>query len=458
MKKLAIILLSFSFFTLQSCKKELETLGEPPTEADAAFTYSASPESDNILIFKASNPDVVAKWNFGNNSLGQGTEARGSYPYAGTYEVTLTVFTKGGSASTTQEIIIAENDLTLLDDPIFNFLTGGIDVGSKTWVIDSAYDGHFGVGPNPSDPTLGDIPNYYAATANEKAGAGMYDDKYIFSIDGFKFDMITHGNVYLNSEQAGNFAGSYEASVGDYTAPYDNQLGKTWDLTQDGEMILTLSSGAFIGYNTGVNTYKIISIDDNEMFIRQLDAANPDLAWYHRLVVEGYDSGGSGGGTDTTGNGGGGGGNDSTAYVLPIDFESEDPVFTAFGNSSYAIIDNPDASGINTSSRVLETVHGNETWAGLFVDLQEKLDFSAETTITFKIWAPVTGTVRVKLEDQASSSTNVEKDVDVTTANQWVELSVDFTGEPVAYDRLVMFPGWGVGDAETFYLDDLDQQ
>jgi PKD repeat protein len=459
MKKLALLFLSFSFLTIQSCKKELETLGEPPTEADAAFTYTTSPESDNILIFKASNPEVIAKWNFGNNSLGEGVEARGIYPKAGTYNVTLTVFNKGGSASSSQQVIILEDDLSLLDDPIFNFLTGGIDLGSKTWVIDSNYSGHFGVGPNPSDAAFGDFPNYYEAGANEKTGAGMYDDKYIFTLDGFKFDMITHGDVYLNSEQAGNFAGSYEASVGDYTAPYDNQLNKTWNLTQDGDIILTLSSGTFIGYNTGINTYKIVSIDDNEMFIRQLDAANGDLAWYHRLVVEGYDSGGSGGGTDTTGNGGGGGGgNDSTAYVLPIDFENEDPVFNAFGNSTYAIIDNPDTSGINSSARVLETVHGNETWAGIFVDLQDKLDFSSETTITFKIWAPVTGTVRVKLEDQASSSTFVEKDVDVTVANQWVELSVDFTGELVAYDRLVMFPGWGVGDAETFYLDDLDQQ
>ena len=112
MKKLAILFLALSFITLQSCKKELETLGEPPTTADAAFTYSASPESDNIIIFKATNSDVIAKWNFGNNSLGEGIEARGIYPKAGTYPATLTVFNKGGSASTTQEVIIIEDDLS----------------------------------------------------------------------------------------------------------------------------------------------------------------------------------------------------------------------------------------------------------------------------------------------------------------------------------------------------------
>ena len=456
MKKLALLFLSVSLFTLQSCKKDLEELGAPPTAADAAFTYSASPESDNIIIFKASNPDVIAKWNFGNNTLGAGIEARGIYPTADTFTVTLTVFNKGGSASSSQEIVIAEDDLSLLDDPIFTFLTGGVEIGSKTWVIDSNYDGHFGVGPNPTDPAFGEVPHYYSAEPNQQTGNGMYDDKYIFSLDGFKFDMITHGDVFVDALQESKFPGATLTDP-DYVAPYENQFDKTWSLTQDGEIILTLSSGAFMGFYTGTNEYKIVSIDENEMVIRNVDAGDPALAWYHRLVVEGYDSGGSGSGTDTTGNGGGGT-NDSTAYVLPIDFELEDPVFSPFGNSTYAVIDNPDTSGINTSTRVLETVHGNETWAGLFVDLQDKLDFSTETTITFKIWAPVTGTVRVKLEDQASSTTFVEKDVDLTTANEWVELSVDFDGEPVSYNRLVVFPGWDVGDAETFYLDDLDQQ
>lgn len=458
MKKLALLIVTLSLLSTYSCKKEDYQLGPAPTEADAAFTYAASSESDNIIVFTASNPDIVAKWNFGNGSLGEGKTARGIYPEAGTYTAVLTVFTKGGSASTSQDIVIAEDDLSLLDDPLFNILTGGIDIGSKTWVVDSNYAGHFGVGPNPSDPAFGDFPNYYEAAANEKAGGGMYDDKYIFSLEGFKFDMITHGDVYINSEQANNFPGSFEASVGDYTAPYENQLGKSWTLTQGDENILTLSSGAFIGYNTGVNSYKIVSIEENEIFLRQLDAANGELAWYIRLVAEGYDSGG-GGGNDTTGNGGGGGGGDTTdMYTLPIDFETVDPVFTVFGNSTYSIIDNPDASGINTSTRVLETVHGNETWAGLFVDLIDPLDFSTETTITFKIWAPVTGTVRVKLEEQSNQNSAVEKDVNVTTVNEWVELSVDFSGEAATFDRLVLFPGWGVGDPDTYYLDDIDQQ
>lgn len=452
MKKLALIFLSLSLFTFQSCQKDLEELGAPPTAADAAFTYSASPESDNIIIFKASNPDVITQWNFGNNTLGVGLEAKGIYTTANTYTVTLTVFNKGGSASSSQEIVIAQDDLSLLDDPIFTFLTGGVEIGSKTWVIDSNYAGHFGVGPNPSDATIGDFPNYYEAGANEKVGSGMYDDKYIFTLAGFRFDMITHGDVFIDDLQASNFPGATDLTD-DKIAPYENQLDKSWRISQEDEIILTLSSGAFIGFNTGSKDYKIVSINDNEMFIRQADEGDNALAWYHRLVVEGYDSGD--GNIDTTGNGGGG---DTNLFSLPMDFELIEPVFSPFGNSTYTVIDNLDTSGINTSARVMETVHGNELWAGIAVSLTEALDFSTQTTITFKLWAPVTGNVLVKLEEQTNAQSFVEIEIPVTTANQWIEITADFAGEPTLYDKLVLFPGWNNGDAETFYIDDIEQQ
>ena len=171
------------------------------------------------------------------------------------------------------------------------------------------------------------------------------------------------------------------------------------------------------------------------------------LLWYLKLIPEGFVSSG------------GGGGGEPTTYELPIDFETEDPVFNSFGGSTYSVIDNPDPSGINTSSRVAETVHGVEPWAGIFVDLTDPLDLSTSSSITFKIWAPVTGPCRVKLENSSATSEFVELDVDVTTSGAWEAISVDFAGSSSGvYDRLVLFPGWDVPSAGTFYLDDIDQE
>ena len=159
------------------------------------------------------------------------------------------------------------------------------------------------------------------------------------------------------------------------------------------------------------------------------------------------------------GGAGGGGGSDTNRYDLPIDFESGNVVFEAFGGSTDTVIPNPDSSGINTSSMVLETVHGIETWAGVFVDLKTPLDFSTQTEIAVKVWAPMGVTLRIKLEDSNNSNTFVEKDVTVNLAQTWEEVSIDFAGEPSGtYDRVVFFPGWGVASAGTFYLDDITQK
>ena len=142
--------------------------------------------------------------------------------------------------------------------------------------------------------------------------------------------------------------------------------------------------------------------------------------------------------------------------ALPIDFELNPPTFTVFGNSTYSIIANPDATGLNSSATVLETVHGNETWAGLFVDLTNKLDFTNDTMIHVMVWAPTTGTMRLKLEDKANSSVFWEADQPVTVASQWTQVSWNLSGAGNLYDKVVLFPGWGVTSG-TFYLDNIAQ-
>lgn len=451
MKKFLILFVGLAI--LGGCKKEDPQLGDPPTAEDAKFTYTTASESDNIIIFTASNDKVIAKWDFGNDTKGEGVTVRGIYPTAGTYVVTLTVFTSGGSLSSSQEIVIENDDLSLLDNPIYNALTGGVSVGTKTWVIDSVTDGHMGVGPNPSS-AAGDTPEWWAAAGCDKKNTGLYNDKYVFKLDAFKFDMITNGDVYVQSAQEANFPGAYQNS-GDYTAPYADRLDETWSVTEeDGINYLNVTGESFLGFYTGTNKYQIISISDDKISLRYLDASDGGLAWYLLLVPDGT----------ITGDCGGGGGNpnpiDTTGrYSLPIDFEAMDVNFEAFGGSSDTTVDNPDTTGINKSSRVLETVHGHETWAGVFVDLKTKIDLGTQTKISVKVWAPNSGTLRIKLEDSQNSGTFVEKDVSVNSALSWEEVSIDFAGSPSnTYDRLVLFPGWGVANAGTFYLDDIKQQ
>ncbi|MCH7400924.1 PKD domain-containing protein [Belliella kenyensis] len=291
MKKLSKYL-SFIFPLLLAfaCVEEYALDALPPTEADARFTFQPTAESDNILRFTADGDFFMMNWDLGNGQTAEGKVATGTYPLAGTYTVTLTVFSAGGSISSSREVVIAETDPLLLDRPIYNMLTGGSSaVEGKTWKIDASRSGHFGVGPNPIG-AAGYFPEWYQAGAFEKEGSGMYTDRYTFFLDGFGFRMETNGLVYLNINQGGNFPGAFDPGVGDLSAPYTAPDNLRWSIVEsDGALPeLTISNGGFIGYFAGGRTYQIVRLEENELFLRFVDQSETSRAWYVRLIPEDY--------------------------------------------------------------------------------------------------------------------------------------------------------------------------
>jgi len=269
---------------LVACKKDNPQLGDAPSLADASYTYAPSASNANIIEFTANNSKIQCVWDFGNGTTAKGAIVSSPYPYAGTYTVKLTVFASGGSRSTSQQITIAQDNLGLLNNPIFIMLTGGVNgPGYKTWVIDSTADGHMGVGPDPIS-ALGNIPEWWSAGPLDKAGAGLYDDKYVFHLNGFKFDMINNGNVYVHNSLAANFPGSFQ-NLGDFTAPYTDQMDESWTLLETVDTTITISNNAFIGFYTGVQTYRILDITDSTLSLQYKHHAG-GLNWYLRLKSE----------------------------------------------------------------------------------------------------------------------------------------------------------------------------
>ena len=445
MKKNILFLITITLLAFSSCKEDDPTLGPAPTADDAAFTYTESSTTPNILEFKAARTDVVAVWDFGNGTSAEGPSGVGTYPNKGTYAVKLTVFTKGGSATRTDSVVITADDPTLLNDPLFRLLTGGTNSSNgKTWVIDSANGGHFGVTYNEQG-VFGYLPNDYSAAPNNHAGMGMYDDRYNFNIFGFEFNMITNGDVFIDNLQAGNFPGSTKlGNSDDFIAPVPNQLGKNWTITKAADTTLTVTGNTFMGFYTGVREYKILNLTENELYLRYKDASNANLQWYLKLIPEGFVPAGPKG-------------------ILPMDFESVDPGFTAFNGSAVSIVSNPNSSGINTSSMVLQTVKGASNDAGIAVDLDAKLDLSTTGKIAFKLFNSTNpflgGTCRVKLEDTSDPQNSVEVDVSLVATPAWIEYEADFTGSSSGeFDRIVFFPGWGTTGTNTYNIDDIIQK
>lgn len=149
--------------------------------------------------------------------------------------------------------------------------------------------------------------------------------------------------------------------------------------------------------------------------------------------------------------------------VLPLTFQSTTLTynFTNFGGATTTVVNNPDATGINTSTKVGKLVKGSgaQVWAGSFIELSSPINFATQQQIKMKVWSPQAGIiVKLKLENLANATINTELDATTTIANGWEELTYNFTGINNAnnYQRVVVFFNFGnPGTGATYYFDDI---
>ncbi len=149
--------------------------------------------------------------------------------------------------------------------------------------------------------------------------------------------------------------------------------------------------------------------------------------------------------------------------LLPITFEdaTKNYAFEGFGGTQVEVIDNPDASGINTSTRVgrLNKQEGSETWAGAVIEVGEPIDFTSQQTLSVKVWSPAAGIpVLLKVENATDAETFIEVIVNTTVANQWETLTFDY-GEgdlEQSYSKVAIFFDFGTnGTGADYYFDDV---
>jgi hypothetical protein len=148
-----------------------------------------------------------------------------------------------------------------------------------------------------------------------------------------------------------------------------------------------------------------------------------------------------------------------------LDFECEGPEYTFFGEKDGSIMiehaDNPAPGGINTSEKVVKVTQapGVEPWAGFFFDLSEKIDFTDNPGVIFKVYSPAAGQmITLKLEDKDNGTINSEVSLPTTVANEWEEMCFGYsTNDNGKFDRFTLFFDFqGPKDTETIhYFDDI---
>ncbi len=139
------------------------------------------------------------------------------------------------------------------------------------------------------------------------------------------------------------------------------------------------------------------------------------------------------------------------------DFECQRNV--AVGSPGFldlTVVDNPDPSGINTSSGVGRYRDTLGAFHALVYRNGSDIDLVARPIFKVKVWAPVAGRLLVKLEGGGSGA--FEDDAQITELNTWVEYTIDFRSQAGAsHEDLVFFFNAGVdaGENDIYYIDDI---
>lgn len=443
-----------------SCKKDkiVRDLGVAPTNDQVKFSSTPTTSNANIINFKNESPGFKAIWDFGNGATAEGINAQASYPLAGTYTVKLTIVTDGGYASSTKSITISNTNPAMLTDPAFTTLSGGLsNKTGKIWIIDQTQPGHLGVGPVASQ-----FPDWYQAGPNEKANNGFYDDEMNFNMNALKYTYINNGTTFANSANAAGIGGVNGGD--DPTVNYTPATNLTWLITTlNNKKYITISNNGFISYYLGVSQYEILTLTDDEMWLRSLDKGNSGNAWYLKLIRKGY----------------------TRPIVPPVqkpiqavnltdDFQSASTVTWTPENMDFVrSYDNPAKFPLNTSAKVgyYEKRSGADgQYGNLNVIMPYRFDLSISNKIKMKVFIPsgndftkVKSTVSIKLQNSLLGGNAYQTQIEIVKTilpsqyNSWIELEFDYSSSSAQtlYDKIVVqLGGEGHPHPGIFYIDD----
>lgn len=464
------VMVLLSLLVIVACDpmdKSEYTLGPAPAENQLSFNN----EGTNVVTFtNTSSIPGVALWDFGNGATAKGETVTAQYPFAGSYTVSMTLYTEGGSAAIEKSITIANDDMGLLNTPMYTALTGGADnTSGKTWVFDQYHDGHFGVGPFDAA-----TPSWWACPAEGKEGSSMYTQEFTFTQVGVKMVWKNNGYIYTNAAGKNALGGDFienPGGVGDFDVAYVPIANYTYALDETAKT-LTLNNGAFFGHYAGTSTYEIITLTDDELYVKCVSTVEPGNGWWYRFIpIE-----------------------DNVKPVINIplkavplfdDFEATPTVVFGkedMGQNTSPSWSNPAPTGLNTSAKVYLYEKSTAFYSNIFfIANAYKFDLSEQNKVRVKVFIPsynnyddtypvagdwisinqLKSQLAVKLQDSSLGgnawTTQTEIIKGDLVMDKWLDLEFDFSNVASRedYDKIVVqFGQEGHAGPGIFFFDD----
>ena len=333
-KIIGLFILSISLFT--SCQDEDQEFGALKAPTNITLNYEVlgqdadNPNGDGsgIVNFSATADDAITYiYSFGDNTdNASAPSGNSSHRFTRTglssYNVTVTASGLGGvtsSKSINIEVFSAFDDIeakSFLSGAPISQDSDGLDVinisspVTKVWYLDDSKTGHLGVGPSLAfDIQIYGAPREYYYPSFFSAPPGTFcgndgdcfcDDELIFTLnpDGsMNYLLDNKGTTFFNANAAhqaiAGGAGGGDACLDFDTSTVSNVSfapgSEDWSLVADPSFEsrgtqMNFSDSGFMSYYVGSSSYEIIEITETELYVRTLDAADPNLAWYHKFT------------------------------------------------------------------------------------------------------------------------------------------------------------------------------
>jgi len=219
----------------------------------------------------------------------------------GTNTYTVVVKTNGTGGVSTTKFMDIEVYSSFTDEEAENFLSGANIGDSKKWYWQADVNLHVGLGPVSDDYGNGEFS--YEAWWNliqpwDAEKYCMYENEFVFTrtSNGISFEQTT-GPAFI--------PGAYAADLGiDGDTCYDETVATTMfgeknvsffpsssKAALEGsyndepyrQTSFEIGDGGFLGWYVGTSTYDIISVSEDELFVRIIQAGN-GFAWYQRFT------------------------------------------------------------------------------------------------------------------------------------------------------------------------------
>lgn len=126
-----------------ACTPDNPGLGNVIAESELNISITQNPKKDNTIYLENNTPRIIPYWDYvaGFSNKQKDTV---NIRFAGEYEIKFTALDKGGQVSTSQKIVVSQNDADYFKDPMWNLLTN--DSKGKTWVWNDKVPACYGNG------------------------------------------------------------------------------------------------------------------------------------------------------------------------------------------------------------------------------------------------------------------------------------------------------------------------